>query len=372
MEHNKPIFVTQPSLAPLDEFCNLLKGVWERGILTHNGPLVQQLEKELEQKLQVPHFTVVSNGTIAIQMAIKALELQGEIITTPFTWIATVSAIKWENCTPVFCDIDPETLNIDPAKIEACITPRTVAIMPVHVFGNPCDVEAIEAIAQKHNLKVIYDAAHAVGSLYKGKSVLQWGDISATSLHATKLLNTAEGGGCITTSEELDRKLKRIRFFGHSDDKTDIVEDGFNGKLTEVHAALGLANLKYYDAVLADRKAKYFAYKERLAACEALTFQTIREGEPNYSYFPVIFPSEAVLLEVEQALKAHNIIPRRYFYPSVNTYTKVVEPQSCPISEDIALRILCLPLYFNLSMSDVDRVADIVLTTMAKVPQMVQ
>jgi dTDP-4-amino-4,6-dideoxygalactose transaminase len=367
MENAKPIYVTQPSLAPLDEFCNLLKGVWERGILTHNGPLVQQLEKELEQKLDIPYMTVVSNGTIAIQMAIKALELQGEIITTPFTWIATVSAIKWENCTPVFCDIDAHTLNIDPAKIEACITPRTVAIMPVHVFGNPCDVEAIEAIARKHNLKVIYDAAHAIGSIYKGKSVLQWGDISATSLHATKLLNTAEGGGCITTDAELDRKLKRIRFFGHSDDKTDIIEDGFNGKLTEVHAALGLANMKYFDAVLADRRQKYMLYKELLSANEALTFQAIQiNGAPNYSYFPVIFPSEAILLEVEQALKANNIVPRRYFYPSVNTYTKVVAPQSCPISEDIALRILCLPLYYNLAEADVQRIAGIVLETLAK------
>ena len=254
--NNKPVFVTQPSLAPLHEFTELLKGVWERGILTHNGPLVQQLEKELEHKLSINHLTLVNNGTIALQMAIKALELQGEIITSPFTWIATVSAIKWEGCSPVFCDIDPETLNINPAKLEALITDKTVAIMPVHVFGNPCDVEAIEQIAKKHKLKLIYDAAHAIGSVYDNKSLLSYGDISATSLHATKLLNTAEGGACITLKDELDAKLKRIRFFGHDESK-DIVEDGFNGKMTEVHAALGLANLKYYDAVLSDRKQKY-------------------------------------------------------------------------------------------------------------------
>ena len=225
----QPIFVTQPSLAPLNEFTDLLKGVWDRGILTHNGPLVQQLEKEISTKLELPNFLTVTNGTIAIQMAIKALELKGEIITTPFTWVATISAIQWEGCTPVFCDIEADTLNIDPAKIEEKITDKTVAIMPVHVFGNPCDVEVIEAVAKKHGLKVIYDAAHAIGSTYKGKSLLQYGDISATSLHATKLLNTAEGGGCITLDREINEKLKRIRFFGHNDQK-EIVEEGFNGK----------------------------------------------------------------------------------------------------------------------------------------------
>lgn len=356
---NKPIFVTQPSLAPLEEYVKFLEGVWERGILTHNGPLVQQLEKELEKKLDVPFFSVVNNGTIALQMAIKALELQGEIITTPFTWIATISAIKWEGCTPVFCDIDEATLNIDPKKIEALITDKTVAIMPVHVFGNSCDVEAIEAIAKKYNLKVIYDAAHAIGSTFKGDSVLKYGDISATSLHATKLLNTAEGGGCITRNLELDKKLKRIRFFGHSDDKTDIVEDGFNGKLTEVNAALGLANFKYYDEVLLDRKEKYHYYKNSLKGLNYIKFQEIKFGECNYSYFPVIFDTEEKLLEIEQKLKESNIFARRYFYPSINTYTKVVSYQSCPISEDISKRILCLPLYWKLSQEEMNLIVSL-------------
>jgi dTDP-4-amino-4,6-dideoxygalactose transaminase len=350
---NKNIFVTQPSLAPFNEFTEILKGVWDRKILTHNGPLVQQLESELEQKLEVPHFTVVNNGTIALQIAIKALELQGEIITTPFTWIATVSAIKWEGCTPIFCDIDPKTLNIDPAKIEALITEKTVAIMPVHVFGTPCDVVEIEKIAKKHNLKVIYDGAHAIGSRFEDKSVLTFGDVTATSLHATKLLNTGEGGGCITQNTELDKKIKRIRFFGHSDDKTDIVEDGFNGKLTEIHAALGLANLKYYDTVLNDRRVKYLLYKEKLQKVPTITFQDIAAGETNYSYFPIIFETEAQLLKVELELKENNVFPRRYFYPSVNTYTKVVSYQSCPISEDISKRILCLPLYLDLTIGEI-------------------
>ena len=209
----KPIFVTEPSLAPLDEYVKLLEDVWERKILTHNGPLVQDLEDQLMSKLNVSSFVAVSNGTIALQMAIKALELKGEIITTPFTWIATISAIKWEDCTPVFSDIDPKTLNIDPDLIENRITEKTVAIMPVHVFGNPCDVEKIAQIAKKYNLKVIYDAAHAIGSSYKNESLLQFGDISATSLHATKLLNTGEGGGCVTKNENLKKKTRTHSFF---------------------------------------------------------------------------------------------------------------------------------------------------------------
>lgn len=358
---NNPIFVTQPSLAPLHEFTALLEGVWERGILTNNGPLVQQLERELCNKLGLSHFVAVSNGTIALQMAIKALELKGEIIISSFTWVATVSAIKWEGCTPICCDIDPNTLNIDPAKIEALITDKTVAIMPVHVFGNPCDVEAIDAIAKKHNLKVIYDAAHAIGSTYKGKSLLDYGDINGTSLHATKLLNTAEGGGCITKDAELAKKLERIRFYGHNEQK-DIVEDGFNGKITEVHAALGLANLKYYDQVLNDRKEKYLIYREGLNNISGLSFQEIRDGECNYSYFPVIFPSEEVLLIVERALNEANIFPRRYFYPSVNTFTKILNYMETPVSEDISKRILCLPLYLNLGSKRIIDIVDILVS----------
>ena len=356
---NNPIFVTQPSLAPLKDFTDLLEGVWERGILTHNGPLVQRLEKEICTKLGLDNFVAVSNGTIALQMAIKALGIQGEIITTPFTWVATLSAIQWERCTPVFCDIEPDTLNMDPYKIEAAITDKTVAIMPVHVFGNPCDVEAIEAIAKKHGLKVIYDAAHAIGSTYKNKSLLEYGDISATSLHATKLLNTAEGGGCITTSSELNEKLKRIRFFGHND-VNNIVEEGFNGKLTEVHAALGIANLKYYGEVLQDRKNKYFIFKNALEKLGFLQFQSLKLGEPNYSYFPIIFDSELRLLELESELIKQKIYPRRYFYPAVNTLNNIVVYDEMPIAENIAKRILCLPLYWNLKEDEMKLIIDII------------
>lgn len=355
----KPVYVTMPSLAPLEEFTELLKGVWERGILTHNGPLVQELERQLCSALGLPNFVAVSNGTIAIQMAIKALQLKGEIITTPFTWVATISAIQWEGCTPVFCDIDPDTLNMDPVRIEAAITEKTVAIMPVHVFGNPCDVDAIQAIADRHGLKVIYDAAHAVGSTIHGQSLLNFGHISATSLHATKMLNTAEGGGCITRDAALHEKLKRIRFFGHDDNK-EIVEEGFNGKLTEVHAALGLANLKYHREVLADRKRKYLLYKEILGGLPGITFQKLALGEPNYSYFPVIFKDEATVLEVEKALHAEAIYPRRYFYPAVNTFRNILPASRFQIAEEIAKRILCLPLYWKLADDDTRRTAEVV------------
>jgi dTDP-4-amino-4,6-dideoxygalactose transaminase len=356
---DKPIYVTMPSLAPLEEYIDLLKGVWERGILTHNGPLVQQFEQDLCKKLGTRNLVAVSNGTIAIQMAIKALELHGEIITTPFTWIATLSAIKWEGCTPIFCDIDPETLNLDPAKIESLITDKTIAILPVHVFGNPCEVELIESIALKHNLKVIYDGAHALGSTYKGKCLLEYGDISATSFHATKLLNTAEGGGCLTKNNILHEKLKRIRFFGHNDQK-DIIEDGFNGKMTEIHAALGIANIKYYDSVLADRKEKYILYKESLSNKKNIRFQSIcTQGETNYSYFPIIFDTEELLLEVEIRLNQYNIFPRRYFYPSVNTYKNITFYNKLKIAEDISNRILCLPLYMNLKLTDIQKIITI-------------
>lgn len=356
---NDAIYVTQPSLAPREEVLEFLKIPWETGVLTHNGPLVQKLEMELCKKLNVKNFTTVVNGTIAIQMAIKALDLQGEIITTPFTWIATASAIIWERCTPVFVDIDSNTLNIDPQKIESKITNKTVAILPVHVFGNPCDVNHIEFIAKKHNLKVIYDAAHAIGSTYNGKSLLEYGDISTTSLHATKIYNTAEGGGCVTNDDSINEKLKRIRFFGHDENK-DIVEDGTNAKMTEIHAALGLANLKYYDEVLDDRKNKYFYYLDGLSKNKKLTYQSILIGECNFSYFPVIFPSEIETFDVIKRLNKSNIFPRRYFYPSINTYTKILSYHNCPISEDISSRILCLPLYWKLNYQEIDRIINLI------------
>lgn len=356
---SKSIYVTQPALGPLSELTKQLEGVWERGILTHNGPLVQKLEKDLSHKLKVDHLSLVTNGTIALQIAIKALGLKGEIITTPFTWVATLSAIQWEGCTPVFCDIDPRTLNIDPKQIENAITKNTVAIMPVHVFGNPCDVEAIQAIADKYNLKVIYDAAHAIGSKINDLSALAYGDISATSLHATKLFNTGEGGACITKSKDLLEKINSIRFFGH--DKTkEIIQEGLNGKLTEIHAALGLVNMAIWDKVMLDRKQKYLYYKERLLGVNKLRFQSLEVGECNYSYFPIILENEEILLALERDLLLKNIYPRRYFYPSVNTFTKIIPYNHMPVSESIAKRILCIPLFYDLKFEEMDIIITII------------
>lgn len=352
----KPIYVTMPTLAPLQEVNQLMESIWESGIMTHNGPLVQRFEKEVCEYLGVPRMVSCCNGTLALQMAVKALGKTGKIITSPFTFIATISSIMWEHCTPVFVDIDPETLNIDPKKIEERITCHTVAIMPVHVFGNACEIEEIDAIAKKHGLSVIYDAAHAMGVQYKGRSIMEYGDMSCTSFHATKMLNTAEGGGVFTLNEELDAKLRRIRFFGF-ENHADIVEDGFNGKMTEVHAAVGIANLRYLDQALADRKAKYARYKEILGQNPDIRFQKIT-SDCNCSYFPAIFKDEATALKVIESLSAVQVFPRRYFYPSVNTFTKLVPYVPMPVSEDIAARILCLPLHIGMSMEDVEFIAE--------------
>lgn len=360
MKNKKPIYVTQPSLPPLEEYVKLLEDVWESGILTHNGPKVIQFEEELKNKLQVHNISTLTNGTIALQVALRALELKGEIITTPFSWVATISAIKYEGSTPIFCDINKDTFNIDVSKIEELITEKTVAIMPVHVFGTPCDVDAIDKIAKKHNLKVIYDAAHAIGSTIDEKSVLNYGDVSAISLHGTKLLNTAEGGACIASDKILDEKIKSIRFFGHDKNK-DIVQDGFNGKMTEIHASLGLANLKYFDTVLNDRRIKYQMYKTLLRKDESLKFQKVKFGETNYSYFPVVFETEKQLLKALDALNKANIFPRRYFYPSLNNLKNIVTYSECEVSEDIASRILCLPLYYNLTKEELEFIGKILL-----------
>ena len=354
----KPIYVTMPTLAPLQEVDAYMEKIWASGVMTHNGPLVQQFERDFSAWSGVQKTVAVCNGTLAIQLAIRALNLPkgGEIITTPFTFIATISSILYEGYKPVFVDIDPATLNIDPKKIEAAITDKTVAILPVHVFGNPCAVNAIDAIAAKHSLKVIYDAAHAVGVKVGGKSIFSYGDVSATSFHATKLLNTSEGGGIIAKDIAIDERLRELRFFGYNGAK-DVACVGTNAKMTEVNAAIGLANLRYMDAIISDRRTKYKVYKDVLSACPELRFQQIDEF-CNCSYFPVVFESEDMLLKVDSALKTNNIFARRYFWPSVNTYKTICpDAAQCPESEDIANRILCLPLYYSLSIAHVESIA---------------
>jgi len=360
MQNNKkPIYVTVPSLAPIEEYVEILKEAWDSGILTHNGPLVQRLEKEVNNYLNLNSAVAVTSGTIALQIAIKALNLTGEIITTPFSWIATSSAIRWEKCEPVFVDIDPDTLNIDPKKIEEAITHRTTAIMPVHAFSNPCDIEAIENIAKRHNLKVIYDAAHAFAVNYKGKSVMNYGNISCTSWHATKLFNTGEGGACFTQDPELFEKIKKLRFFGYNDNK-NIVEDGCNGKMTEVHAALGLANIKYIDNVKEKRKQIFRIYHDELSKLNFISFQKFNPDSYNYSYMPIIFDNETRCLNTLKKLAKNNIFARRYFYPSLNTIKAVKAYSKMPISEDIASRIICLPSYNNLDIESIYNIIKIV------------
>lgn len=357
----EPIYVTMPSLAPLAEVNEYLKQVWASGIMTHNGPLVQRFEKEFSQWSGVKKTVAVCNGTLAIQLAIRALALPkgGEILTTPFTFIATISSILYEGFVPKFVDIDPKTLNMDPARIEDAITEKTVAILPVHVFGNPCDVEAIDAIGKRHGLKVIYDAAHAVGVNYHGKSIFSYGDVSATSFHATKLLNTSEGGGIVTSSPAIDEKLRELRFFGYTAEK-NVACIGTNAKMTEVNAAIGLANLTYLHQIIEDRRQKYNLYKSILSESDDLLFQTI-DASCNCSYFPVIFPSEEMMMEIDGVLKAKNVFARRYFYPSVNTYRKINGESACPLSESIAQRVLCLPLYWLLHIDTISAIANEIL-----------
>ena len=355
---NDPIFVTQPSLAPLPEFLPYLEQIWKTGVMTHNGPMLQRLEKELAAFLRVPDVVCVSNGTCAMQIAIRALDLKGEIITTPFTFIATANIISWEHCTPVFVDIDPGTWNIDPEKIEAAITPRTVGLLPVHVFSAPCDVKRLDAIAARHNLRVIYDAAHALGVDVAGRSLLSYGDISCASFHATKIFNTCEGGACVSPDPAIMARLRRLRFFGF-DEQKDIVDEGMNAKLTEIGAALGLANLPHLPEVMRERRRKYGIYQAELRDCPFVSFQKFSADEYNYSYMPALFDSEDRVLAVERALKADRIVPRRYFHPALHQ-VPIFGQHDLPVAARVAACILCLPLYTSLADDDIVRICRIV------------
>lgn len=353
------ITVTKPTLPGLDQYIELVRGIWEREWLTNHGPLVTELEEKLTAYFDVPHNLFLSNGTVALQIAIKALELSGEVITTPFSYVATTSSIVWEGCVPVMADILPTTLTIDPAKIAAAITEKTTGIVATHVFGNACEIDAIEKIAQHHGLKVIYDAAHAFGTTYKGRSILEFGDVSTTSYHATKLFQTVEGGGVFTRNKALFEKMALLRNFGHLS-PTSFGPAGINGKNSELHAAMGLLNLKQIDAVLAKRHAVAARY-DRMFAGSALVRPTVAEGcHFNDAYYAVMFPSEADLLRTLKLLNANDIVPRRYFYPSLSELSYVSQGKAT-ISEDISRRVLCLPTYFSIADDEVDLVARLVL-----------
>jgi dTDP-4-amino-4,6-dideoxygalactose transaminase len=353
-----PINVTQSYLPPLEEYIHYLTGIWERVYLTNAGPLVVELEQRLKETLGVKHLFFVNNGTIALQVAIKALKLQGEVLTTPFSYVATTSSLVWEGCTPVFVDIDPRTLCINPELLETHITPRTVGIMATHVYGNPCDVEAIEAIASRHNLRVIYDAAHAFGVTYKDDSVLNFGDISTLSFHATKLFHTGEGGAIVTNDDKLAHRISYLRNFGHNGPEA-FWGVGVNGKSSELHAAMGLCILPKVPELIAKRRVLSERYDALLDRTQCMRPLLQQYTSYNYSYYPIILPSEEILLRVRDNLNAHEITPRRYFYPSLNTLNYVI-PQSAPVSEDISRRVLCLPLYYDLELSQVEYIAQFI------------
>ncbi len=352
--------VTKPFLPPQEEYQKYLDGIWKRQWLTNMGPLASQLEMELKTHLNVSHLLFVTNGTVAIQMAIKALEITGEIITTPFSFVATTSSIVWEGCTPVFVDIDKDSLCIDPKKIEAAITEKTQAILATHVYGNPCDVVAIESIAKKHDLKVIYDAAHAFGVQVNGKSIFEYGDISTCSLHATKLYHSVEGGLLITKDADLLKKLAYIRNFGISGFDT-FAELGINGKNSEFHAAMGLANLKYANSIHLKRQKLCAVYDQWLKGLHATKPKWHAQSKENYAYYVVILESEELLLKLKTALDNYEISTRRYFYPSLASALPYLEPRELPITDDIAKRVLCLPLYYDLTEEEVEYICRTVL-----------
>lgn len=352
------INVTKSFLPPREEFDRLVDEIWTNGQLTNNGALSKRFEKEVCGFLGVDDkkFTFVANGTLSLQLAIRGLlgDGGGEIITTPFTYVATTSAILWEGFQPVYVDIDPETLNIDPDKIESAITKNTRAILAVHVFGNPCNVEKIQKIAKKHNLKVIYDAAHAFGVRYQGKSLLEYGDASILSFHATKLFHTIEGGSIYVGDDKLAEKIELLKRFGH--DKDDYVQLGINAKASEFQAAMGLANLTHIDDIIESRKRATKLYDSLLEGAVERPVMT-DDTDYNFAYYPVLLRDEDRLHEVENKLAKKQIYPRRYFYPSLNMLHYINETYSCPVSEDVASRILCLPLYHGMDESVIKEIS---------------
>ncbi|WP_026956880.1 DegT/DnrJ/EryC1/StrS family aminotransferase [Algoriphagus vanfongensis] len=355
--------VTKPFMPSLTEYQRLLKGIWKRNWLTNNGPLVNELEMTLRDYLRVSNVLYVSNGTIAIQMAIKSLGIKGEVITTPFSYVATTSSLVWEGCTPVYVDIDPDTLNIDPSKIEEAITKNTSAILATHCFGNPCDIQAIQEIADRYSLKVVYDAAHCFATQYQGKSVFEYGDISTTSFHATKLFHTVEGGGVFTKDKNLAEQLSYRRNFGHNGpEKFNGI--GINGKNSELHAAMGLLNLGYMGQILDRRKSQTEYYHQILRDSHLKYIKLQDKTGFNYAYFPVIFTSEEEALITKKLLEDNQIFPRRYFYPSLSSLPYV--SGNTPISDDISARILCLPIYHELTKEEQDLIGRFVLKALKK------
>ena len=352
MNSNKPIYVTQPTLPPLEEFLPYLQQIWNSKILTNGGPFHQQLEQALCDYLGVKHLALFTNGTIALVTALQSLRITGEVITTPYSFVATAHSLLWNGIKPVFVDINPNTLNLDPTKIEAAITPSTTAIMPVHVYGHPCDVEAIQKIADHYNLKVIYDAAHAFGVQDEGGSILRHGDLSVLSFHATKVFNTFEGGAIICSDAKTKLRIDQLKNFGFVDELT-VVATGINGKMSEINAAFGMLQLQHINHALVRRKEIDATYRELLKDVKGIRcLQGAGETVANYSYFPILVDADYPISrdDLYQKLKDHDIFTRRYFYPLISDFPMYcglssAHRDSLPVANDAAARVLCLPIY---------------------------
>jgi len=364
----KKILVTQPELPCLDDFIPMLEDIWESKWLTNNGKYHQKFEKELAEYLGVPFVSLFSNGTLALISALQVMRITGEVITTPYSFVATTHSLHWNGIKPVFVDIDPNTLNLDPKKIEAAITPKTTAIMPVHVYGNPCDVEAIKEIADTYGLKIIYDAAHAFNVDVKSKSVLNYGDMSILSFHATKVFNTIEGGAIICKDEATKKRIDYLKNFGFAGE-TKVIAPGINAKMNELQSAYGLLQLKNIDNAIAKRKEVTNLYRELLSGIKGISFLNDIEGvKHNYAYFPIFVNSKEygkTRDELYEKLNKHNIHGRRYFYPLISqfpTYSGLdsARKENLPVAESAAERVICLPLYPDLGFDVVSKICDII------------
>lgn len=367
MSRDDSIYVTKPALPPLDEFIPYLQKIWETGVLTNNGPFHVELERALCDYLGVKYISLFANGTIALVVALQALRITGEVITTPYSFVATAHSLLWNGLTPVFVDIDPDTCNMDPEKIEQAITPNTTAIMPVHCYGNPCNVERIQQIADTNGLKVIYDAAHAFGVKYKGESLLNHGDVSVLSFHATKVYNTFEGGAIICSDAKTKQLVDYLKNFGFADEVT-VMAPGINGKMSEINAAFGLLQLKHIDNVIKKRSDIDTLYRESLNGIKGITCLTESvDTERTYSYFPIWVGSNYPLSrdELYNKLKSHNIYSRRYFFPLITDMPMYKASSSAsslniPTAHVIAEQVLCLPIYPDLLLTEQLKIIEVI------------
>ena len=365
---DKPIYVTSPLLPSLEDFTFLLKEIWESKMLTNNGNFHQKLEEELAKYLKVPYLSLFTNGTLPLITALQAMRITGEVITTPFSFVATTHSLWWNGIKPVFVDIEPETCNLDPSKIEAAITPKTTAIMPVHVYGKPCKTKEIQEIANKYGLKVIYDAAHAFGVEINGESILNFGDMATLSFHATKVYNTLEGGALVVHDEQTKKRIDYLKNFGFASE-TEVVAPGINSKVDEVRAAYGLLNLKQVDHAINSRRKVAIRYRDELQGVKGITFFNDIPGvRHNYSYFPIFINAEEYGMtrdELYFKMKEHNVFGRRYFYPLISTFSTYrgldsANPDNLPVATQISNNVICLPMHHALSENEVEYILQII------------